>query len=56
MYTTINENGQLNNYPTEPEMYYAAYPNQEQQSRYALQGAIATLFMTAIILIACGVS
>jgi hypothetical protein len=56
MYTTINESGQLNNYATEPQMYYAAYPNQEQQSRYAFQGAIATLFVTAIILIACGVS
>jgi hypothetical protein len=56
MYTTINESGQLNNYATETEMYYASYPDQEQQSRYALQGAIATLFVTAIILIACGVS
>ncbi|WP_204105541.1 MULTISPECIES: ssl1498 family light-harvesting-like protein, partial [Spirulina sp. CCY15215] len=44
MYTTTNENGVLNNYSSEPEMYYAQYPSPEQQERYALQGAIAFLF------------
>ncbi|MBD2440289.1 photosystem II assembly protein Psb34 [Nostoc sp. FACHB-110] len=56
MYTTINEEGILNNYATEPKMYYAEYPSAEEQRNYALQGAIATLFMTAIILVALGVS
>lgn len=56
MYTTINESGILNNYANEPKMYYATYPNKEQQMRYALGGAIASLFVTAIILVALGVS
>ncbi|MBD2196796.1 MULTISPECIES: photosystem II assembly protein Psb34 [Calothrix] len=56
MYTTTNEEGILNNYATEPEIYYAAYPSDEQQSRYAFQGAVATLLVTALILFACGVS
>ncbi|MBD2383899.1 photosystem II assembly protein Psb34 [Cylindrospermum sp. FACHB-282] len=56
MYTTINENGILNNYANEPKMYYATFPSQEQQIRYALGGAVAGLFVTAIILVALGVS
>lgn len=40
MYTTINEEGILNNYATEPEMYYADYPSPEQQRSYTFQGAI----------------
>ena len=55
MYTTNNE-GLLNNYAVEPEIYYAEYPSQEQQRRYALQGAIGFLFASAVILIALGVS
>lgn len=56
MYTTINENGILNNYANEPEMYYGNYPNQEEQRRYTLQGAYATLLVTTLILVALGVS
>jgi hypothetical protein len=56
MYTTINENGVLNNYATEPQIYYAEYPNQEQQNRYKFQGAVATLLVTALVLLAFGVS
>ncbi|NEP13434.1 MAG: ssl1498 family light-harvesting-like protein, partial [Symploca sp. SIO2C1] len=41
---------------TEPQMYYASYPFPEQQRRYALQGAIATLFVTSLVLIALAVS
>ncbi|MGA7934139.1 MAG: ssl1498 family light-harvesting-like protein [Kovacikia sp.] len=47
---TVNQEGLLNNYATEPEIYYAEFPSPEQQRRYALQGAIATLFVTALIL------
>ncbi len=50
MYTT-NEEGILNNYATEPQMYYAQYPSPEQQRRYIFQGAIATLFVTSLVLI-----
>jgi hypothetical protein len=56
MYTTTNEKGILNNYSKEPKLYYAQYPSQEQQSKYAFQGTVAVLFITSIILIALGVS
>jgi hypothetical protein len=56
MYTTANEEGVLNNYATEPQMYYAQYPNQEQQRQYALQAAFATLLITTLMLVALGVS
>jgi hypothetical protein len=46
MYTTADERGILNNYATEPELFYASYPSPEQQHRYLFQGAIATLFVT----------
>jgi hypothetical protein len=49
---TINEQGLLNNYAVEPPIYYAEYPSEEQQNRYALQAAIAALFVTAVILTA----
>jgi len=55
MYTS-NEAGVLNNYATEPEMYYAVYPSPEQQRNYALLGAIATLFVTSLMLTALVVS
>ena len=55
MYTS-NELGVLNNYATEPMMYYAVYPSPEQQRRYALLGACATLFVTALTLTALAVS
>jgi hypothetical protein len=56
MYTTVNEQGILNNYASEPPTYYAEYPNQEQQVRYAFFGGVATLLITTLVLIALGVS
>jgi hypothetical protein len=56
MYTTVNEQGLLNNYANEPEVYYAVYPSPEQQRNYALLGAIATLFVTALVLVSLAVS
>ncbi len=56
MYTTINENGILNNYATEPQLYYATYPSIEQQNRYKYQAAFATLLVTTLVLVALGVS
>jgi hypothetical protein len=35
MYTTVNEEGILNNYAPSLPIYYAEYPSQEQQRRYA---------------------
>ena len=51
MYTT-NEEGILNNYALEPKISYATYPSLEQQRRYALQGAVAVLLVTSLLLIA----
>lgn len=55
MYTT-NECGVLNNYAVEPQMYLADYPSLEQQNRYKFQGAIATLFIGALVLLSLVVS
>jgi hypothetical protein len=56
MYTTSNEEGILNNYATEPQLHYAKYPSADEQQRYAFQGAIAALFVTALILVSFAVS
>ncbi|NEP58361.1 MAG: ssl1498 family light-harvesting-like protein [Symploca sp. SIO2G7] len=53
---TSNELGILNNYATEPKMYYAVYPSPEQQRNYALLSAVATLLVTTLVLTALAVS
>ena len=55
MYTT-DENGVNNSFASEPAMYYAEYPSPEKQSRYAFQGAVASLFVTVLILTSFAVS
>lgn len=55
MYTR-NEEGILNNYASEPALYYAEYPSLEQQRRYLTQGAVAILFVSTLILTAFGIS
>ncbi|AHJ26489.1 hypothetical protein NSP_1330 [Nodularia spumigena CCY9414] len=37
-------------------MYYANQPNQEQQRQYSVQGVLATLIVTTVILVALSVS
>jgi hypothetical protein len=56
MYTTTNETGVLNNYATEPQISYSEYPSPVQQSRYAFQAGIATLFVSFLVLTAIAVS
>ncbi|BCL40247.1 photosystem II assembly protein Psb34 [Nostoc sp. MS1] len=56
MYTTVNEDGVLNNYATEPNMYYAEYPAIWEQRRYLIQGVFATLIVTALVLVGISVS
>lgn len=56
MYTTVDEKGILNNYATEPKLYYAEYPTLWQQRRYAFGGAIATLFVSLLVLTGFAVS
>lgn len=55
MYTT-NEEGLVNNYAVEPPIYYAQYPSVEQQQRYSLQGAIALLFVSFLVLVSLGLN
>jgi hypothetical protein len=55
MYVTTNSEGLLNNYAVEPDIYYAEYPSEYQQRRYAFQAAIATLFVTGLFLTALAV-
>ena len=56
MYTTINQEGLLNNYALKTPVYYAEYPNPTQQRRYAFQGALAILLVNFLVLIAFSVS
>ena len=56
MYTTVNESGQLNNYANEPEMYYAYYPSNWEQSQYVKQGALAAAFVAVLLMTAAVVS
>ncbi|WNZ48475.1 ssl1498 family light-harvesting-like protein [Leptolyngbya boryana CZ1] len=56
MYTTRNEDGILNNYPSEPVMYFAEFPSSEQQQTYVTQGAIAVLLITFTFLMALAAS
>ncbi|MBD2105338.1 MULTISPECIES: ssl1498 family light-harvesting-like protein [unclassified Nodosilinea] len=57
MFTTTQlDNGILNNYAVEPEVYFASYPSPEQQKGYALQAAIATLFVAGLMLVTLAVS
>ncbi|MBD1857667.1 MULTISPECIES: photosystem II assembly protein Psb34 [Leptolyngbya] len=56
MYTTRNEDGILNNYASEPVMYFAESPSLEQQQNYAFQGAIAFLLVAFTFLTAFAAS
>jgi hypothetical protein len=57
MYTTTQlDNGTLNNYAVEPKMTYAEYPTVYEQKNYLQQGAIATLFVSALFLVSFVVS
>ena len=56
MYTTTDERGILNNYAVEPKVTYEEYPAVYEQKRLIVQGALATLFVTAIVFISFAVS
>ena len=53
---TTDERGILNNYAAEPTVYVAETPSPEQQRKYAIQGAIAIVFVSLLVLTAFGVS
>jgi hypothetical protein len=56
MYTTVNEEGILNNYAPEVKVYYAEYPAVWEQRRYMFQGAMAILFVGLLVLTTLAVS
>lgn len=56
MYTTVNEQGLLNNYAPATRIYYAEYPAVWEQRRYMIQGAVAAVFVSAVIFTAFVVS
>jgi hypothetical protein len=56
MYTTQDERGILNNYASEPRMYFAEYPSSAQQRQYMFQGALAIALVTTLFGIALTVS
>lgn len=56
MYTTQLDNGVMNAYATEPDMYFATYPSPEQQQQYLRQGAFATLLVSILLMVALSVS
>ncbi len=57
MYTTTQvDNGILNNYATEPKMSYAEYPTVYEQKRYFKQAAIASILVSALVLVSFVVS
>ena len=53
---TYSEHGILNNYATEPAVYFAEFPSPEQKQKYAFQAAIAFLFVAFTVLTALSVS
>lgn len=53
---TIDNEGKLNNYATEPTVYAARCPTVDEQQHYVLQGAIAALFVVALVLTSFAVS
>lgn len=49
---TIDETGVSNIYATEPPVYFAEYPSDEQQKRYMFQAGLSMLLITAVLMIA----
>ncbi|MEA5509232.1 ssl1498 family light-harvesting-like protein [Crocosphaera sp. UHCC 0190] len=56
MFTTSDENGILNNFANEPNMYYATYPTQQQQRRYLVQGIVAVFLIIGVVTVTLAVS
>lgn len=46
---TQTQDGLLNNYATEPAVYYAEFPSEFQQQQYLQQGAIALGIVSALV-------
>jgi hypothetical protein len=53
---TIDREGLTNCYAVMPRVYLADFPSPQQARNYALQGAVAVLFVSSLILTAFAVS
>ena len=53
---TVDREGLNNLYAVVPPVYFATFPTAEQARRYAIQGAMAALFVTSLIVTAAVVS
>lgn len=54
--TTVDDEGLINNFATEPKVYPSTYPSPRQQQRYIFLGLGAILFVSILVLIAFSVS
>lgn len=53
---TTDDKGILNNYAVEPQVYVAEYPSVDKQRSYAIQGAVAFVLISLLVLTAFSVS
>ena len=56
MTTISDENGIINNFAKEPQMYYAEAPNKKEQRSYVVYGAIASRVIAGSVFTAIFVS
>lgn len=56
MYTTYDDAGKLNNYARETNMYYAEEPSTVEKRHYLIQGILALVFVSSLILISLVIS
>ncbi|EKU99146.1 hypothetical protein Lepto7375DRAFT_1161 [Leptolyngbya sp. PCC 7375] len=52
----VDDEGIVNNYALEPEVYEAKYPSPKQQRRYIVLGGAAVLFVALVLWIAFATS
>lgn len=53
---TVDDEGLLNNYAIEPDMYPSDYPSAQQQRKYIFLGVAAILLVVLLVLVSSAVS
>ena len=46
----------FHNFAAEPAVYFAQYPSENEKRRYAIQGVVAAMFVTVVLITAFAVS
>ncbi|HSM80204.1 MAG TPA: ssl1498 family light-harvesting-like protein [Nodosilinea sp.] len=54
--TTVDDEGLINNFATEPKVYPATYPSPSKQRQYVVWGAAALAFVALLLFVAKSVS